>query len=433
MENYTKRGGFFVLVTIAYRNIWRNMRRTVFCISAVAIAVFFSVFMQAMMAGMINNMEEVVRVFDTGHVNVVSAEYETEKEYLPVQFPISYPAGDGENNGDVISVAELESRVCDIPGVKAVLPRITAIATLEDSTIKHALLWGIKVNEELALNNFNLTDRTSGLMEGRFPEFDSNECAVGVRMAEKAGFKIGDRVPLKTISAQFSDKMWSPVITGIFKFDYLKYDEDAIIVDFNRLQRLLVLGEGTQQLFLYGDDSSQSRAIAREVRTLLGEEIVVQAWRDNYFVAVMQQSMMIMVVVALMFLIVASFLIVNTVVMIIHERVKEIGMMGSLGMTRAEIVRVFFFEAVFLSILGSLAGCLIGGISTFVLSFFPIDFNAMMGGGFKEFPVAGTIIFAFDPAILLQGFIFGVVTASICTLIPSLKSAFVEPVEALRR
>jgi putative ABC transport system permease protein len=108
-------------------------------------------------------------------------------------------------------------------------------------------------------------------------------------------------------------------------------------------------------------------------------------------------------------------------------------MMGSLGMTRAEIVRVFFLEAVFLSVFGSLAGCLAGGISTFVLSFFPIDYNAMTGGGFKEFPVTGTIILAFDPAILLQGFIFGVVIASICTLIPSLKSAFVDPVEALRR
>jgi putative ABC transport system permease protein len=409
------------------------MRRTVFCISAVAIAVFFSVFMQAMMDGMISNMEEVVRVFDTGHVNVVSAEYEAEKEYLPVQFPISYPPGDGENKGDTIPVAGLESRIRGITGVKAVLPRITALATLQDSTVKHALLWGLRINQELGLNNFNPTNRTNGLVEGRFPEPGSNECAVGVRMAEKAGFRIGDRVPLKTISAQFSDKMWNPVITGIFKFDYLKYDEDAIIVDFNRLQRLLVLGEGTQQLFIYADDSSQSRTIARELRALLGEGTVVHDWRDNYFVVLMRQSMMIMEVVALVFLIVASFLIVNTVVMIIHERIKEIGMMGSLGMTRTEIVRVFFFEAVFLSILGSLAGCLVGGISTFVLSFFPIDYNAMTGGGFKEFPVAGTIILAFDPAILLRNFVFGVVTASICTLIPSLKSAFVDPVEALRR
>jgi putative ABC transport system permease protein len=252
-------------------------------------------------------------------------------------------------------------------------------------------------------------------------------------MAEKAGLRIGDRIPLKTVSAQFSDKMWSPVVTGIFKFDYLKYDEDVIIVDFTRLQRLLVLGEGTQQFFIYTDKSSQSRALARELKASLGGEAVVRDWRDNYFVVVMRQSMMIYAVVYLVFLIVASFLIVNTMVMIIHERIKEIGLMGSLGMSRSEIVRVFFFESVFLSVFGSLAGCAVGGVGTFVLSFFPLDFNALTGGGFKEFPMAGTILLSFDPAILLQGFIFGVVIASLCTLIPSLKSAFVEPVEALRR
>jgi putative ABC transport system permease protein len=334
---------------------------------------------------------------------------------------------------DGLPVAELERLALGLGGVKAALPRITAYATLQDSTVKHALLWGIKVREELALNNFNLTRRDDCLLEGRYPGPDSNECAVGAEMAKKAGLAVGDRLPLKTVSAQFSDKMWSPVISGVFDFDYLKYDEDVIIVDFARLQRLLVLGEGTQQLFILGKNASQSRTLTARLKTLLGEDSVVRDWRDNYFVILMRQSMMIFAVVSLVFLIVASFLIVNTVVMIIHERIKEIGMMGSLGMTRAEIVRVFFFEAVFLSVLGSLAGCAAGGLATLVFSFFPLDVSAFMGAGFKEMPMSGTLTLAFDPAILAQGFIFGVVIASICTLFPSLRSAFVEPVEALRR
>lgn len=416
-------GGAGTLVKIACRNILRNRRRTVFCVSAAAIAVFFTVFMQAWIAGMRDNIEEVVRVFETGHVSVVSSRYEAEQEYYPVQFPVA----------EGLPAAELERLALGIDGAHAALPRIMAYATLQDSTVKHALLWGIKVREELALNNFNLTRRDDGLLEGRYPEPDANECAVGFRMAEKAGLKVGDRLPLKTLSAQFSDKMWSPAITGIFQFDYIKYDEDVIILDFARLQRLLVLGEGTQQFFVYADKASQSRAIAAELKTLLGEDSVIRDWRDNYFVAIMRQSMMIFVVVYLVFLIVASFLIVNTVVMIIHERIKEIGMMGSLGMTRGEIVRVFFFEAVILSVLGSLAGCIAGGLATAVFSLFPFNYEALTGGGMKEFPMAGTIVLSFDPAILVQGFIFGVGIASICALFPSLKSAFVEPVEALRR
>jgi len=108
-------------------------------------------------------------------------------------------------------------------------------------------------------------------------------------------------------------------------------------------------------------------------------------------------------------------------------------MMGSLGMTRREIVEVFFFEAMFLSVLGSLAGVVTGGAAAFIGSRFPIDFNSMMGGGFTDYPTSGTLFLAFNGEILLTGFLFGVVIAAVCTLIPSLKSAFVEPVEALRR
>ncbi|GHV43358.1 ABC transporter substrate-binding protein [Spirochaetia bacterium] len=428
-----KTNSLSTLATIAWRNIKRNMRRTSLCIVAIGIAVFFTIVMQSMMTGMMAGMETVVQVFDTGHVSIVSAEFEAEKEYYPVQYPVA----DGR------SAAELVDAIKLLPGVRAVFPRITAYATLQDSTKKHAFLWGLDIEGETAANNFNMTDKSNGLVEGRFPAPNTNECAVGTIFVKKTGLGIGEKIPLKTVSAQFSDKMWSPVITGIYEFDYQKYDEDTILVDFNRLQRLLVLGNAAQQVYVFADKASMSETIAKAVRGVLtslsgdtGGNVsgdLVHDWRDNYFVALMRQSAVIYYIVYLVFIIVASFLIVNTVVMIIHERIKEIGMMGSLGMTRREIVEVFFFEALFLSILGALAGCVLGGIVTFIGSWFPIDFNAMTGGGMKEFPISGTIYLDFSPGILAGGFVFGVVIASICTLIPSLKSAFVEPVEALRR
>ncbi|MDR2467963.1 MAG: ABC transporter permease [Spirochaetaceae bacterium] len=422
MTNKT-RGGFWSLITVSCRNITRNTRRTAMCVVAVAIAVFFTVVMQSMMSGMMKGIENVVQVFDTGHVSIVSAEYEADNEYMPVQYPI---AG-GKSR------AELEAEIKAVPGVREVFPRISAYATLQDSTVKHAILWGIDAEAETAFNYFNMTNRTNGLTAGRFPAAGSNECAIGARMAEKAGLKIGDEIPLKTISAQFSDKMWAPKIVGIYTFDYLKYDDGGILVDYGRLARLLSMGDSVQQLFIYADNSMRSKTIAAQISSLLGKGDVVRDWRDNYFVAVMRQSAVIFYAVELVFLIVASFLIINTVIMIIHERIKEIGMMGSLGMTRREIVEVFFFEALFLSVLGSLAGAVLGGIVTFTGSFFPLDFNAMTGAGLKDFPISGTLFLEFSVSILASSFGFGVLIASVCTLIPSLKSAFVEPVEALRR
>lgn len=109
-------------------------------------------------------------------------------------------------------------------------------------------------------------------------------------------------------------------------------------------------------------------------------------------------------------------------------------MMGSLGMTRGEIVKVFFFESVLLSMFGAAVGVLLGGILTGVLQNYPIRWTAFAGEStFAEMPATNAIFIDFSWLNLLQSWLMGVGVASLFTLFPSLKSAFVEPVEALRR
>ena len=425
-ENKTvngKKGGTAMLLTIAYRNIWRNKRRTLFCLCAVGIAVFFIVMYSSLIDGMTNSINDVVQIFELGHVRVVSKDYEAESEYMPVQYPVA----DGR------SWRELAASIGTIPGVRAVLPRITTMATMHESTIKHAVLWGINIEEEMALNNFNMTSRDDGLLEGRWPAPGANECAVGMVFARKAGLTVGDRITFKTISAQFSEKFLSPVITGIYSFDYIKFDENYIVMDIERLQRLLNLEEGTQSLVIYAESDKMSGAITARVQNMLGDDSIVTEWNDNFWVAVMQMIWPIYTMLFLIFLIVASFLIINTVVMIIHERIKEIGMMGCLGMTRREIVAVFFFESVILAILGATIGVIWGALITGIGSFFPIRMGDLYGNTFSEMPMSNALFFVFEPYILIRAWVMGVVIASLFTLIPALKSAKVEPVEALRR
>lgn len=418
-----KSGGFRALLTIAYRNIWRNGRRTALCVVAVAIAVFFNIFMQAWIEGMVDSIEKVIRTYQTGHVLAVSTLFDKDAEYYPVQYPLA----EGRASDEL--VAQVEA----LPHVTAALPRITSYASLFDSTVKHALLWGLDVERERRVNTFNLTDRDDGMRQGRYPAAGTNECAIGVGLARKAGLSLGDKLPLKTVSAQFSDKFWSPTVVGIFDFDYRKFDEEVVIVPIDRLRRILVMGEGTQQLVVYADDASRSPQVRAEVSRLLGPEAVVKEWTDNYWIALLRQSSVLYLVIFGVFQIVASFLIINTVLMVVHERIKEIGMMGALGMRRREIVGIFFFEAVYLSVFGALVGCAVGGGVTWIGSLFPIDLNLFTGGGMKDMPMSGTLFIKFSPVIIAQGFLFGVAVSAACTLLPSLKSAFIEPVEALRR
>jgi putative ABC transport system permease protein len=107
--------------------------------------------------------------------------------------------------------------------------------------------------------------------------------------------------------------------------------------------------------------------------------------------------------------------------------------MGCLGMTRAAIVKVFFFESLVLAAFGALVGVIIGGLISGIGANYPIRMGDLYGSTFSETPMSNAIFFEFSPIILLRAWLMGVVVASLFTLIPSLKSAFVEPVEALRR
>ena len=421
--NKNKQGGTTTLIKIAFRNIWRNKRRTVFCLLAVGIAVFFILIYSSMIDGMTDSINQIVQIFELGHIRIVSEIYEAEQEYLPVQYPI-------ENGSNWRDIAD---SIKEISGVKAVFPRINTMASLQESTIKHAILWGINIEEEMSLNNFNLTERNNGLIEGRYPDIDANEIAIGHVFSNKTGLSIGDRIPLRTASAHFSDRFWSPVITGIYNFDYIKFDENYIVADFSRLQRLLGLETGTQQLIVFTENDKYSASIASMIRDVLTTDSIVTEWTDNYWVSMMKMIIPIYTLVFLVFLIVASFLIINTVVMIIHERIKEIGMMGSLGMTRFEIIKVFFFESLFLSIFGACLGVLIGGSLVGFLANYPFRLGDMYGNTFSDMPMSNAIFFSFSYGRLIMAWLMGVGVASIFTLIPSLKSAFIEPVEALKR
>jgi putative ABC transport system permease protein len=84
-----------------------------------------------------------------GHVRAVSAEFEDEREYMPVQYPVA----DGKNWNELASIID------EIPGVRAVFPRIRTMATLQDSTIKHAMLWGKKVSPPIGIKTIRLRRR----------------------------------------------------------------------------------------------------------------------------------------------------------------------------------------------------------------------------------------------------------------------------------
>ncbi|HOJ64409.1 MAG TPA: ABC transporter permease [Spirochaetota bacterium] len=413
----------FSLITIAYRNIFRNLRRSIFCIIAIAVAVFFIVIMISFVNGMLRSYSYTLRTYEIGDILINSKDFENKKEFYPLQFAI-------ETEEDLETIVK---KIESIKGVKSVNLRITAIATLTNSNVKHAVIWGVDFEKEASTNFLNQKTKSNGLLkDSKIPDPNKNECLIGYRLAKKIGLNIGDKLQMKIVSSQYSDKFFMPKVVGMFDFDFLSYDNNYIIVPIDKLQKVANLQGQTQQIFVFLENPEDSSKIIKEIENIFNKEkTLIKEWKKNYWVTMLQQVNIIYSIIYIVFIIVASFLIVNTIIMVIHERIKEIGMMGALGMKRGEIVGLFFLEAVILSKIGSLIGIILGGIVTGILQNFPISVEQMTGG--IELPISNTIYISFSFIYLIEAFFFGIVVSSICTIFPSLKSAFIEPVEALRR
>jgi len=327
-------------------------------------------------------------------------------------------------------IREIES----VPGVAVVFPRIRTQVSLLNSVMKNALLWGIDMEQELGHNTFNYKTRNANkcLVEGRYPAEGANECAIGFRLARKMGVAVGDKVQLRVVSSELSNKYYFPVIAGIVDFDAADMDKAVVIIPFARAQKLTSLQGRTQTLHVYLQAGKNVDAVfsALKARFQGNGDLSLKPYTRHPYLTLMKAGEVMMSIIYVVFMIVASFLIINTVIMVIHERIKEIGMMAALGMTRAEIVLVFFMESVTLSAMGSVVGCLVSGAATFFLSQVPFDLGTFME---DMMSMNNTLYVKFSPSIIGSGLLYGLGISAACTILPSLKSAFVKPVDALRR
>jgi|GEM_PF-5158590 len=575
MNDNIKKGGFLYLLKIAYRNIFRNLRRSILCISAVSLAVFLIIFMMSYIEGMLDSAKRIAQTFESGHIKITTSNFEEKEDFLPLQYPIN-------NYEDIIK------KIKQISGIKYISSRILSFGTFTNSMVKHGYIAGVDFEEikntakdKNQINKYayyNYTKKSNGLVIGKLPDNNKNECMIGYRLAKKMEIipeildkyeflwlvdnlndpkdaelfnktykfnkdkniyyldlfknnnwdfnngnkklskrklkqiqtnskedylklldiymnltitsipiKIGKyalilddifkidykkeefltiynfdnetgiynlrsdvdydkdyvlkffqsavtiRIPFKILSSQYSDKYYQPKLVGIFEYDYAIVDNNYVLIPFNKMQNLANLYDQTQCIYVFVDNLNKADVISKQIDDKINKnkDLIIKDWEQFPFIAMFRQFEFIYYIIYAIFIIMASFLIINTVIMIIHERIKEIGMMGALGMDRAEIILVFFLEALLLSILGSLGGTLLGALSTGIASNFPISMDTLTGG--VDFPVSSTIFIKFSILILLKGFLFGTILTSFCTIFPSLKSAFIEPVEALRR
>ncbi len=403
---------------IALRNLRRNTRRSILSMSAIAIAAMAFVFLFGMIEGMKADMAGNLHSFVTGEVRVRHSKYNTYERLNPLHLGV-------ENASK--TAADIET----MQGAARVSPRISfPTAIYRDGETYNARGLGVDFSREIEYQELERY-----VVEGSIPEPGSDQVLVSHTMAEDIGLELGDTFTLLSQTRSRGMNAITFYVSGFTFYNLSSMDGNMFQAPLERVQYFLHMGGSATEILVKLEDNVQPAAFAGKLNEYFSargmKTAEARSWRDiptTY--SFMSLAENVYHVIAFFFFLLGSTVIITTMMMTVYERRKEIGTIAAMGMTGREIVRLFFLEALYLSIIGSAVGVLLGIGITYPFSVYGIDFGAAMEG--IDFDISTAIYPVFNLKSTLFVFVYSTIVASLTSLIPSRQSSKVEPVKALR-
>ena len=314
---------------------------------------------------------------------------------------------------------ETAEKLKKIKGVKAVIPQINSQSIIKfEGYAKGVLADGISpenVKNGLKLKMVSGSDNIS--------ELDS--VLIGEEMAGELRVKVGQQVSL--ISAE--NKEIKLTVRGIFKTGFLEYDSNVAVVPLRAMQILAEQGEAVTEMDIKVESPQKVEEVLKEVITVMNQkEYTVISWKTlnhNLLKAVQFEKFVLIAILSLL-LIIASFAVSVILNMIVREKIKDIGILKSIGYTNKNIRRIFTIEGLIIGVFGMIMA---SGLSPLVLIGLKILFKEYMKGGtyyLEELP----LYISQKELLIIYGVTFVVVFLS--TIFPAARAARLKPVEALK-
>ena len=413
-----------LLIRIAWRNIWRQKRRTVITVGAMATGVAFSLAMIALSDGMYMMAFDLMVSENMGHVQVHHPD-----------FPKQRAVYDTLDGGEAL-VAELEA----LPGVERVAGRVFGFALLgtEDTPDRPgksagAQLVGVDPAREAAL-----TKIAGKVQDGRYlADAPAHEIVLGVGLAETLRAAVGDEIVAITQAADGSMGNDLYTVVGIFKTGSVIQDRAGAFLHAADVQELLVLFGQIHEVALLAHEREDIDAMKGAVDTALADRgLLVRSWDQiNPSIAQMLgfQDVGNGIILMLVFS-VAALGILNTMLMSVFERTKELGVIRALGLRPLQMVSLVMWETFALAGCAAVAGLVLGLGMDAYLVLHGLDLSSFFG----DYSFAGA---SFPPIMMgeirIEGVlqtVFGLFFVSFFAAIwPAFRAARLAPVDAMRQ
>lgn len=403
-----------MILAVAWRNIWRNKLRSSVMITAISIGIFAGIYSWAFVQGMMNQRVDSAIRNEASHIQIHHLDYKQnpdKKFFMP--------------NGD-----EVAATVAAQQGVDVVSERVKVQAMVSSAeTGTGVVLVGIDTTAEA-----RVTDIHRHIIEGQYLQgISRNPILIGEKLANKLNVRVRSKVVIslqkmdgEIVRAQFR-------VAGIYKTSNTMYDGMNAFVGINDLRNLVGLGAtSAHEIAIMVDPSYDHNGVAEKLKDKY-PDLDIKTWEELMpEVSVITDSLDIWMLFMMgIILIGLGFAIVNTMLMAILERVKELGMLMAIGMSKHRVFRMIVLETILLSLSGMVVGAVIAVFLSWLSARNGLDMSQWSEG--IEAIGYDTIIYpVLEIRMIVIVAVLVIVTAVLASISPALKALRLKPAEAIR-
>lgn len=405
-----------LFLKIAWRNLFRNTRRTIITCATLSLGLAVLIFTDAFMIGFSNNAIENATGSFLGDAQIHSRDYKADMEAHQVL-----------TDGDV-----LEAKLAKNPHVNKFTKRIIAQGMLSSATQSQGLaIWGVDPESE---KNISMFDDRLGTDSKYLPT--KNSLLIGQALADELGINKGDRLLLTVAEANTGEPSQVLLkVDGIFSFGTKDMDMGIAAIHIDLARELMALPEESyHELAFTLHDKKLPLNLDHQIwKEFSSEESICESWLDimSEFKMIISQRDIGMWIMGIILFSIVALSIINTLFMAIYERFFEFGVLKSIGTKSGQIFCMVVFEAASLAVLGVIAGTIIGFGFTYWIAVNGISyFNGIEYSGItfynKIYPTIELRQFILYPAV---AFIF----TTVISIYPALYAARLKPADAMHR
>ena len=469
--------------SIAWKNVWRNKKRSLVVIVAVTLGIISGVLLVGIMEGWVKQRLNDVVYNEVSHIQIHNIEYlkneeidltvrnldlitrsidslqqlsgwvkrtkiiamvntpwantgviiygvdpDKEKQVTEIYKKIVQDGGkylDAQNPGDIL----ISDKTAEILKLKQYIVTDSIIEKLRVEKVPVNILTKLGTIKDMRFRS------PKDFREALAKEFSKKELdRFGLLITDKAlDYRIRNKVQIT-----ISDKEGTPIqgifrVCGIYKTTNTGFDQASVFVNTRELANLYggndILTHEIAILLNNIDDAG----IVKEKLSRISSDNSVMIWKELAPDAAMMDDFMVMYYFIFIGIIMMAlaFGIVNTMLMAILERTKELGMLMAIGMNRNRIFKMIMLETIFLTVVGAIAGMTLGWAITEILGKTGIHFSGW-GEGFEAIGFAARVYPVVTPGFFMFVTIMVIATATISSIWPARKALALNPVEALR-